>query len=285
MRVPGVPFIQGKNSNGSSTKYAIAIHNTSNPGANADAEASYATRRTDGVGSHFYADAVKVIQSNDTDRKVGHAGSSNGNTYAIAVEITGANSWSRRQWLNQVDWAELGAVLARVCRAHGIPVVRCTVAQMKANPKVRGFYSHDDMRRAWGGTTHDDPGPNFPWDRLLGAVNAALTPSAAGGDDMALTTDERRVLDNVERMLTQLAKGETLTGKGQAGETVPYENKLYAAADRPQVSVDAEALAVLLAPLIAAELAGVAPATQKQIAKDGAIAAAKVIADAIAQIS
>lgn len=187
MRVSGVPFIQGRNSNGSSAKYAIAIHNTSNPTATADDEASYAQRRGDGVGSHFYADAVKVIQSNDTDRIVGHAGSGNGNRNAIAVEITGANAWTRQQWLDRVDWAELGAVLAQVCRAHGIPVQRRTVAEMQANPKVRGFYGHDDMRRAWGGTTHTDPGPNFPWDHLLAAVSDALggvqaPPTFTGGD-------------------------------------------------------------------------------------------------------
>jgi hypothetical protein len=47
---------------------------------------------------------------------------------------------------------------------------------MKSNPKVRAFYGHDDMRRAWGGTTHTDPGGGFPWDRLFAAVNEHLKP-------------------------------------------------------------------------------------------------------------
>lgn len=187
MRIPGIPYVQGRNSysDPDGKKFGIAIHNTSNT-ASAEAEASYATRRTDGVSSHFYCDADSVIQSLDTTAKAGHAGSGSGNNNAVAVEITGTNDRSRDWWLRNVAWDLLGEVLAQVCRAYSIQVRRASVAEMTGNPQVRAFYSHDDMRRAWGGTTHTDPGPGFPWDRLFGAVNAALggaTPTE--GDDMA----------------------------------------------------------------------------------------------------
>ena len=177
MKVTGIKFVQGRNSYKDSDghKYGIAIHNTSNDASAAD-EASYATRRTDGVSSHFYVDKRQVIQSLDTSARAGHAGSSNGNQNAVAVEIVGTNGKSRQWWLDNVDWVELGKVLAAVCKTYGIAVRRASVAEMKKNPKVKAFYSHDDMRRAWGGTTHDDPGPNFPWDRLFAVVNAALHP-------------------------------------------------------------------------------------------------------------
>lgn len=199
MRVAGIPYVQGRNSysDPDGRKFAIAIHNTSNS-ASAEAEASYATRRTDGVSSHFYCDADSVIQSLDTAAKAGHAGSSNGNNNAVAVEITGTNGKSRDWWLGNVAWDLLGQVLAQVCRAYGIEARRASVAEMKANPQVRAFYSHDDMRRAWGGTTHDDPGPNFPWDRLFGAVSAALggapasapAPTSGEGDDEMIYRDD-----------------------------------------------------------------------------------------------
>lgn len=179
MRVPGIPYVQGRNDyhDQDGRHYGIAIHNTSND-ASDEGEASYAKRRTDGVSSHFYVDRDSVTQSLDTIARAGHAGSRNGNDHAIAVEITGANGKSRDWWLRNVDWAELGRVLAYVIRHdpdfEGFQVRRASVDEMKRNPKVKAFYGHDDMRRAWGGTTHTDPGPNFPWDWLLQAVNAAL---------------------------------------------------------------------------------------------------------------
>ncbi|MFF0823071.1 N-acetylmuramoyl-L-alanine amidase [Micromonospora haikouensis] len=187
MRVSGVPYVQGRNSysDGDSRKYGVAIHNTSND-APARGEASYATRRTDGISSHFYVDNAEVIQSLDTDARAGHAGSRNGNENAVAVEITGVNGWTRQQWLDRVAWDKLATALAQVCRHYGIEPRRASVAEMQANPKIRAFYGHDDMRRAWGGTTHTDPGPSFPWDHLLALVKQALN----GEDDDVKTTDQ-----------------------------------------------------------------------------------------------
>ncbi len=188
MRISGIPYVQGRNryNDPDGTKYGIAIHNTSN-NASALAEASYATRRTDGVSSHLYADRTAVIQSIDTKDKAGHAGSANGNNHGVAVEITGTNDKSRQWWIDNVNWTLLGSSLAQVCRAYGIAVRRASVSEMQSNPKVKAFYSHDDMRRAWGGTTHTDPGGNFPWDYLFGAINRALAPppvsSGVQGDD------------------------------------------------------------------------------------------------------
>ena len=188
MRITGVPYVQGVNAyaDQDGRKYGIAIHNTSND-ASAEAEASYATRRPDRVSAHLYCDHDSVIQSLDTDSKAGHAGSSTGNENAVAVEITGFNHWSRDYWLAHVAWSKLGAALAQVCQRYDIAVRRATVDEMKANPRVRAFYSHDDMRRAWGGTDHTDPGPNFPWDRLFQAVSQALggAPTSTGDDEMS----------------------------------------------------------------------------------------------------
>jgi hypothetical protein len=205
MRVAGIPYVQGRNdySDGDRSKFGIAIHNTSNDASDAG-EASYATWRPDGTSAHFYADHDSVTQSIDTRDRAGHAGSTHGNDHGIAVEITGANGWSRERWLRSVAWDKLGAVLAKVIRHHwpdgSFKVRRATVAEMRRNPKVKAFYGHDDMRRAWGGTDHTDPGPAFPWDRLLGAVNAALragtkplTPTPSE-DDMPLTDADKPII-------------------------------------------------------------------------------------------
>lgn len=182
MRIPGIPFHQGRNdyTDTDGMHYGIAIHNTSNT-ASDEAESSYADHRTDGTSSHFYVDADSVIQSLDTDDKAGHAGSREGNENAIAFEITGTNDKTREWWLTHVAWDRLGYVIAYILRHdpdyRGFEVRRASVDEMRKNPKVKAFYSHNDMRLAWGGTTHDDPGPGFPWDALFAAVNAALNPT------------------------------------------------------------------------------------------------------------
>lgn len=189
MKVDDVPFVQGRNARSPATpKYAIAIHNTSN-NAPAASEALYAKRREDGIGAHFYGDGRSVIQSIDTSYYCWHAGSSNGNHNAVAVELTGTNPKTRQWWIDNIAWDKLGSALAEVCRHYDIPVRRCTVAEMKKNPRCRGFYSHNDMRLAWGGTTHDDPGDNFPWDYLFNAVNKYLNPQPTPTPEILRSAD------------------------------------------------------------------------------------------------
>ncbi|MER7445042.1 peptidoglycan recognition protein family protein [Micromonospora avicenniae] len=157
-------------SNSGSKKLYVAIHNTANDAPPAN-EAKYAKSRTDKVSSHFYADPKTVIQSLDTKYDAWHAGSSTGNKRAIAWELTGTNSWSESYWRTVID--RIAPVLADVCRTHGITPRFLTAAQAK-DGKTTGFVTHDDMRRFWGGTTHTDPGPNFPRSYLVDAVNRHL---------------------------------------------------------------------------------------------------------------
>lgn len=207
MRVPGIPYVQGRNdyTDHDGLKFGIAIHNTSND-ASDTGEASYATRRTDGISSHFYCDADSVTQSIDTEDRVGHAGSNIGNNNAIAVEITGGNAKSRAWWLANVAWDKLGQVLAYVIKNDpdykGFQVRRASVAEMKANPRVKAFYGHNDMRLAWGNTTHTDPGPNFPWDRLFQSVSKFLNPPPPVTIDEEEETDMKLIIAREEGSLT-----------------------------------------------------------------------------------
>jgi len=186
MRVPGFRFVQaaGNYTDRDGLHYGIAVHATSNT-ASDEAESSYASHREDGTSAHAYVDWDSLTQALDTDRKAGHAGSAYGNENAIAIEFTGLDSWTRQKWLDSIAWSQVGAWIAYILQHdpdyRGFQVRRATVQEMRDNPKVKAFYGHDDMRRAWGGTDHTDPGPNFPWDRLFAAVNAALNPSAAAG--------------------------------------------------------------------------------------------------------
>ncbi len=289
MRVAGIPYVQGRNdyADGDARKYGIAIHNTSND-ASDSGEASYARRRPDGTSSHFYVDGDSVTQSIDTHDRAGHAGSTHGNDHGIAVEITGANGWSRDRWLRSVAWDKLGAVLAKVIRHHwpdgSFKVRRATVAQMRANPKVKAFYGHDDMRRAWGGTDHTDPGKNFPWDRLLDAVNAALRAGAQPStpketDDMPLTDKDAPVIQRAIHNTPVGRTGETfatvLSGlRGTGGKL----DIILAAVAGDDVAEQVAALAARVEQLAAADAARDAElAALVQQGQDGTLDAAEVV--------
>jgi N-acetyl-anhydromuramyl-L-alanine amidase AmpD len=163
------------------SKRYIAIHNTSNT-ASAQNEAAYARRRTDNISSHYYADGIEIIQMLDTKLQAWHAGSSKGNQQAISYEVVGRNDWTRAQWLANVDWDKLTRQIARDCTTHNVDAQQLTIAQMN-DGRSTGIVTHDQMRRAWGGTTHTDPGVNFPMDYLLALVRAQLDGGSAVAHD------------------------------------------------------------------------------------------------------
>jgi len=164
-----------QNSNGpvQSRKKYIVIHNTSNK-ASAEDEADYAQRRTDGVSSHYYVDKNSIRQTLDTDWCANHVGSSQGNVYGISYEITGTNSKSESWWLGNVAWSKLRDQIRHDCEEFGISPRALTIQQIKEG-ELTGIITHDQARRAWGHTTHTDPGPNFPMD-MLTSVDPGPSP-------------------------------------------------------------------------------------------------------------
>jgi hypothetical protein len=81
---------------------------------------------------------------------------------------------------------------------YGIPCRWLTDDQVKIREK--GLTTHTQLRRVFGGTTHTDPGPNFPYDFVLSAVRDAFD----GGD---LNENDRRLITNIERILTCWSDG------------------------------------------------------------------------------
>lgn len=191
----------------SSKKRYIAIHNTAND-ATAEGEASYAKRRTDSVSSHYYVDDNSIVQSLDTRYKAWHSGSGTGNTYAISYEITGTNGKSREWWLKNVEWDLLANQIATDMKLWGIDNKHLSISEMR-DGKSTGIVTHDDMRRAWGGTTHTDPGPNFPMDHLVKMVDKYLNPSTE--DDMFSDSDRKNLEATTKRVNALLEMNESLT--------------------------------------------------------------------------
>lgn len=227
-------------------KRYIVIHNTAND-APAQNEASYAKRRTDSVSSHYYVDGKEVIQSLNTDYKAWHAGSSTGNSYGIAYEVVGTNAKSRTWWLANVAWDKLAKQVATDMRQFGIKNRHLTIAQMRDGVST-GIVTHDDMRRAWGGTTHTDPGANFPMDYLIKKVNEYLNPPkpvVPVNEEDELDAVEKSQLAYVDGRVLALAEGsenvrQDLLGGGSPVWLVTKVKELDAKMDRILAALEAD---------------------------------------------
>lgn len=85
------------------------------------------------------------------------------------MEITGYANQTKKQWLDKFSLAALALsadAAAQACLKFGIPPVKLTVAQVK-DRRTKGICGHDDVTAAFHKSTHEDPGPNFPWKKFI----------------------------------------------------------------------------------------------------------------------
>lgn len=146
----------------------IVIHTTENsagtPAANV---ANY--QLTSETGSyHMLVDTTgRRLRENTEDWVTWSTGNNEGNVCGLNLSFVFYSAYTRAQWLAQEKMLRAGAtVCAYWAKTYGIPVV-------KTDGTARGFCGHGDLRR-YGGTDHQDPGGNFPWDVFLAYVKQAM---------------------------------------------------------------------------------------------------------------
>lgn len=122
------------------------------------------------------------------------------NPKSLNVETCGFAEMTREQWLSESDVTfpakaaggrlvtvrrprqmlrRLATWLAEKCRAHDIPPIKLTVAQLAAGHS--GIIGHRDWTEAMHDGTHQDPESKrgtFPWDVVMAEVAAVLNPQA-----------------------------------------------------------------------------------------------------------
>lgn len=141
----------------------IVIHCTVSPCATgAENIARYFKTTSTPASAHYVVDAKTTIQSL-YDSYVGFHAPPNGNSLGIELCCNlhgqGKGHWSRRDHKKMLRRA--ARLTAELCLAYDVPAVRLTPAEMRAGKQ--GLCGHNDVRDAWGQTTHWDPGPHFPW--------------------------------------------------------------------------------------------------------------------------
>lgn len=107
----------------------------------------------------------------------------NANPYCVSTELCAFASWGAVEWnAHEQMLRNCGAWIAEECAALGIPIVRLNAAQAQ-NPSVRGVCGHNELGAAGGG--HWDPGPAFPWERVLAYASGGQPTTPIEEDDMA----------------------------------------------------------------------------------------------------
>lgn len=190
---PGLPFVQAQgytHGRPDGPPLWVVWHSmeASEWSGRAESTAAYFANPSDGraVSAHHCGDSDSVIQCVDEDDSAWTVGNRPGNYRGLNIELSGFARQSRTEWLDPFGAAMLvrlaPIVAASMTRWH-IPNRWCSVADLRALRP--GHTTHNDLRVAFGGTTHTDPGAGFPIDYVLAVVGAALNSEDDDMDDQA----------------------------------------------------------------------------------------------------
>ena len=95
------------------------------------------------------------------------------NPVAVQIELCGFASWTASDWDAHPNMlANCAAWIAEEAAVYNIPIVRLNSSQ--AQGSGRGVCGHNELGSAGGG--HWDPGPNFPWDRVIQMAQGGTQP-------------------------------------------------------------------------------------------------------------
>lgn len=156
-----------------------------------------------GTSAHAIFDPGEGVEMVKSDRIAWHVGPG-GNGISLGVEHCGRVGMSKEQWLSpdarsmlrlSAEWN------AQYCHLLDIPPRWLSLTQLRAGQS--GFATHNDIRLAFGGTTHSDPGPNFPYAWFMTQVQAFFDGNPPQEDDVAITEEEfKRIRQELIAALT-----------------------------------------------------------------------------------
>lgn len=177
----------------------IVIHSTEGPmsDGNARALAAWFARSPANGGPGTSAtdifdpiDSVQMLPWNIIPYHVGPKGNPKG----TGSEHCGSVKLTKAQWLTDRAKSMLdksARAKAAEARSRGWTLAQCrwlTVSEVARF--VAGFCTHNDIRLALGGTTHSDPGPNFPYTWYMERVRFwFVNPNGVQEEDLTIMDD------------------------------------------------------------------------------------------------
>jgi hypothetical protein len=159
---------------GGSAVRLVVVH-TAEGALTFQALGSFFANPASGVSSHTGIDDTPNTVGEYVRRDYKAWTQANANPYSTATELCAFAAWSAADWANHPTMlANCAAWIAEECAAFGIPNRKLSAAEAQGG--VSGVCGHVDLGAAGG--NHWDPGPSFPWDRVIGGSS---TPTTGGG--------------------------------------------------------------------------------------------------------
>lgn len=140
----------------------------------------------------------KTVRSNDDDYIPWAAGWT-ANRIGLHLSCCGYSADSREKWLaRDAQLRAVSRILADWCIRYNIEPVKLDPNQVRA--LKRGIAGHGDAAVAWRETDHTDPGPNFPWDVVIGYVKENIRGNSLNDKD---DEDEMSALNEVHKSIVE----------------------------------------------------------------------------------
>lgn len=172
----------------------LVVHSTEGPMSRGNARAlagpNWFGGPQAGTSAHAIFDPGEGVEMVKPDRIAWHVGPG-GNGISLGTEHCGRVGMTPEQWLSpdaksmlrlSAEWN------AQYCHLLGIPPRWLSLTQIAAGQS--GFCTHNDIRLVFGGTTHSDPGPNFPYAWYMTQVQAFFDGTPPQEEDVAITEAE-----------------------------------------------------------------------------------------------
>lgn len=171
-----------------------------------------------GTSAHDIFDpgeGVVMVPAGTIAYHVGPAG--NGRTRGS--EHCGKVANTRDQWLS-ADGLEMLTRSARynaaAAKRDGVLPRWLTLTQLRN--REPGFCTHNDVRLALGGTTHSDPGPNFPYDVYMQLVQQFYNGTTPAPEEISVSAEEN-IIKAINDGIGLLYRGDNRDSA--AGDTHP----------------------------------------------------------------
>jgi len=140
------------------------------------------------ASAHYCIDANSVVQCVRDDDVAWHAPGANHD--GIGFEHAGFAKSTGRDWSDEYSTAMLALsskLVAEKCAKFEIPAVWLSPSDLRAGR--RGITSHNNVSKAFGSSTHWDPGPGFPVQGYLRLVRNELGQSGTTIEGPPLKAD------------------------------------------------------------------------------------------------
>jgi N-acetylmuramoyl-L-alanine amidase-like protein len=192
-----IPFLQAKyytQTNGRKLSHVVlhSMESQEKPDTAETVAKWFAGAGAPRASAHYCVDSDSAVQCVRDKDVAWHAPGLNSSS--IGIEHAGRAGQSASEWDDPYSRAMLAVsarLVAGLCAKYGIPVEYVPARELVNGKK--GITTHAEVSRAWGRSSHWDPGPNFPMVPYLNSIRAAKLPPLPepGGPDVSAVVDAR----------------------------------------------------------------------------------------------